>query len=164
MSPAGCAPLLRTGSLVGRPVVIRDVRLGVAVDALFDRALGRLVGLDVRCDDEAHRFLPYPACEVLEDRLAVESALVLLDRELDFYRVGGSTLSDLRGQAVLVAGDELGTLADLLVDPEGEVVGDRRRRAARRDRDRARRGRGRREPRSPPRGLTNLFPWQKEPR
>ena len=116
-------PLLRTGSLVGRPVVIRDVRLGVAVDALFDRALGRLVGLDVRCDDEAHRFLPYPACEVLEDRLAVESALVLLDRELDFYRVGGSTLSGLRGQAVLVAGDELGSLADLVVGPEGEVVG-----------------------------------------
>ena len=117
------SPPLRTGLLVGRSVVIRDERLGVAVDALFDRALGRLVGLDVRCDDEAHRFLPYPACEVLEDRLAVESALVLLDRELDFYRVGGSTLSGLRGQAVLVAGDALGSLADLVVGAEGEVVG-----------------------------------------
>lgn len=115
--------LLRTGSLVGRPVVIRDVRLGVAVDALFDRALGRLVGLDVRCRDEAHRFLPYPACEVLGDRVAVESALVLLDRELDFYRVGGSALSALRGQPVVEGGDELGTLADLVTGPEGEVVG-----------------------------------------
>ena len=115
--------LLRTGSLVGRPVVIRDVRLGVAVDALFDRALGRLVGLDVRCRDEAHRFLPYPACEVLGDRVAVESALVLLDRELDFYRVGGSTLSALRGQPVVEGGDELGTLADLVTGPGGEVVG-----------------------------------------
>ena len=99
-------------------------------------------GSTCAADDEAHRFLPYPACEVLEDRLAVESALVLLDRELDFYRVGGSTLSGLRGQAVLVAGDELGSLADLVVGPEGEVVGIVVADAARRDRDRARRGRG----------------------
>ena len=99
------SPLLRTGSLVGRPVVIQDMRLGVAVDALFDRALGRLVGLDVRCRDEANRFLPYPACEVLEDRLAVESPLVLLESELDFYRVGGNAL------------------AGLVIGPDGEVVG-----------------------------------------
>jgi hypothetical protein len=115
------SPHHRTGTLVGRPVVIQDVRLGVAVDALFDRALGRLVGLDVR-RDEANRFLPYPACEVFEDRLAVESPLVLLERELDFYRMGGSALSGLRGQPVLVAGDALGTLADLVIGPEGEVV------------------------------------------
>jgi len=102
---------------------MRDARLGVVVDALFDRVLGRLVGLDVRCRDEAHRFLPYPASEVLEDRLGVESALVLLASELDFYRVGGNTLSGLRGQPVLVAGDALGTLADLVIGPEGEVVG-----------------------------------------
>ena len=116
------SPLLRTGTLVGRPVVIQDVRLGVAVDALFDRALGRLVGLDVRCRDEANRFLPYPACEVFEDWLAVESPLVLLERELDFYRVGGSSLSGLRGQPVLVSGAALGTLADLVIGPEAEVV------------------------------------------
>jgi hypothetical protein len=115
-------PLLRTGSLAGRPVAIRDVRLGVAVDALLDRPLARLVGLEVRCSDEAHRFLPFPACQVLPDRVAVESELVLLDRELDFYRGGGRALSDLRGQRVVAAGEELGTLADLLVDGEGEVV------------------------------------------
>jgi hypothetical protein len=114
--------LHRTGSLVGRPVVIGDVRLGVAVDALLDRALGRLVGLDVHCRDDAHRFLPFPACEVHEDSLAVESALVLLDRELDFYRVGGASLSALRGEPVVVGGQELGALAELLVDDEGSVV------------------------------------------
>jgi hypothetical protein len=116
-------PLLRTGSLVGRPVVIGGVRLGVAVDALLDGTLGRLVGLDVRCLDEAHRFLPYPACQVLEDRVAVESALVLLDQELEFYRLGGRALSALRGQPVVRAGTELGALADLLVDEEGGVAG-----------------------------------------
>ena len=108
--------------LVGRPVVIQDVRLGVAVDALFDRALGRLVGLDVCCSDEANRFLPYPACEVLVDRLAVESPLVLLESELGFYRVGVSALSGLRGQPVLVSGAALGTLADLVIGPEADVV------------------------------------------
>ncbi len=113
---------LRTGSLAGRPVVIGDVRLGVAVDALFDRALGRLVGLDVRCEDDSHRFLPYPAGEVHDDRIAVESELVLLDRELDFYRLGGSALSDLRGQSVALAGEEVGRLADFLIDAGGEVV------------------------------------------
>jgi hypothetical protein len=115
-------PLLRTGSLVGRPVVIGDVRLGIAVDALLDRTLGRLVGLDVRCGDEAHRFLPFPACELEDDRLAVESALVLLQRELDFYRAGGNALSDLRGEPVAVAGKAVGTLADLLIDEEGAVA------------------------------------------
>lgn len=115
-------PLLRTGSLVGRPVVIGDVRLGVAVDALLDRTLGRLVGLAVHCGDETHRFLPFPACELEDDRLAVETALVLLERELDFYRAGGNALSDLRGEPVAVGGRAVGTLADLLIDEEGEVA------------------------------------------
>ncbi len=113
----------RTGSLVRRPVVIRGVRLGVAVDALFDRTLSRLAGLEVRCRDGAHRFLPFPACEVLEDRLAIDSVLVLLDRELGFSRGGGSAFSELRGQEVTLAGDRVGPLADLLVDPDGSVGG-----------------------------------------
>ena len=63
----GMRPPLRTGSLVGRPVVIagrparalRSTRSSTVPSA-------RLVGLDVRCGDEAHRFLPFPACEVIE--------------------------------------------------------------------------------------------------
>ena len=116
-------PLHRTGSFVGRPVVIGDVRLGVAVDVLLDRALGRLVGLDVHCRDGAHRFLPFPACEVAAGRLEIESALVLLERDLGFYRAGGSALSDLRGEPVAVGGEDVGALADLLVGAEGEVAG-----------------------------------------
>jgi uncharacterized protein YrrD len=115
-------PLLRTGSLGGRPVVIGDVRLGAVVDVLFDRALARLVGLQVLCGDGARRFLPFPACEVCENRIAVESALVLLDRELDVYRTGGRTHSDLRGRPVTVAGNEVGSLADQLVGGEGNVT------------------------------------------
>jgi hypothetical protein len=117
----GMGPLHRTGSLVRRPVVMRGVRVGVAVEALFDRTLTRLVGFEVRCGDGAHRFLPFPASEVRNDGLVLESALVLLDRELGFYRGGGSVFSTLRGQDVTLAGDLVGPLADVLVDREGSV-------------------------------------------
>ncbi len=121
MPTGGMGSLHRTGVLVRRPVAIGDVRLGVAVDALFDRGLARLVGFDVGCSGGAHRFLPFPACEVEEDRLAVTSALVLLDRELGFYRAEGRAFSDLLGEEVSLAGERIGSLRDLLVDREGSV-------------------------------------------
>ncbi len=110
-----------TGALVGRTVVLGDVPLAVAVDALLDRPLRRLVGFDIRCGDGAHRFLPFPACELLEDRIGVESALVLLDQGLDFYRLGGSAYSDLRGLPVQLGGAVSGSLVDLAVSTEGDV-------------------------------------------
>jgi hypothetical protein len=113
--------LHRTGTLVRRPVVIGDVRLGAAVDALFDRTLTRLLGLEVRCSDGVHRFLPFAACEAQGDRFAIESPLVLLDRELGFYRAGGNAFSDLRGQHVGLDEKAIGALADLIVDQEGSV-------------------------------------------
>ena len=91
------------------------------MDALFDRTLERLLGLDVRSSDGVHRFLPFPACDVLGDRLAVESPLVLLDRELSFYRAGGNSFEDLRGQRVESEAREVGVLADVLVDQDGGV-------------------------------------------
>jgi hypothetical protein len=93
----------------------------MVVDVLLDRPLHRVVGFEVECRDAAHRFLPFPASEVLGDRLAVESALVLLDRDLDFYRLGGSAFSDLEGQPVQVGGKEAGPLVDLLFSGEGDV-------------------------------------------
>jgi len=95
------------------------VRLGAAVDAFFDRTLARLLGLEVRCSDGVHRFLPFPAFEAQGDRLAIESPLVLLDRELGFYRAGGNVFSDLRGQHVGLDEKAIGVLADLIVDQEG---------------------------------------------
>jgi hypothetical protein len=115
-------PLLRTSGLVHRAVVYRDIRLGVAVDVLFDRAIRRLVGLEVRCGDGKDRFLPFPACEVRDAAIAVESALVLLEANLGFYRLGGCTFSELRETPVLVGGAGAGILADLLVSPDGEVT------------------------------------------
>lgn len=115
-------PLLRTSGLVRRPVVYRDIRLGVAADALFDRAIRRLVGLEVHCADGKDRFLPFPACEVRDERIVVESALVLLEGNLDFYRLDGCTFSELRDTPVLVGGDEAGMLAEVLVSGDGEVA------------------------------------------
>ena len=114
-------PLHRTGGLVGRPVMYRDIRLGVAVDALLDGLVRRLVGLDVLCGDGAHRFLPFPACDVLETHLSVDSALVFLERDVDFYRAGGRPFSTLRGLPVRLSGIEVGTLADVVVTPAGDV-------------------------------------------
>lgn len=121
-SSEGMRALLRTGSLVRRPVVAGVERLGVAVDGLLDRPLTRLVGLDVRCQDGAHRFLPFPACEVGADGLMVDSPLVLLDPGHDFYRDGGDPFSTLLGRSVADAGGEVGALADLLLDGGGNVV------------------------------------------
>jgi hypothetical protein len=116
-------PLLRTSGLVRRPVVYRDIRLGVAADVLFDRAIRRLVGLEVRCGDGKNRFLPFPACEVRDEAIVVESALVLLERNVEFYRLDGCTFSELRDTRVVVGRDhDAGTLADLLVSGDGEVA------------------------------------------
>ena len=91
------------------------------MDALLDAPLRRLVGLEVVSADERHRFLPFPTFDLREGGLAVESALVLLEGELDFYRLGGKPFSALRGLSVRLAGDEVGALADLLADLDGEV-------------------------------------------
>lgn len=118
------APLHRTGALLGRAVVYRrDIRLGVVEDVLLDGVLGRLVGLEVRCGDGTDRFLPFPACELAGDRLSVESALVFLERELDFYRLGGRLLSALRGEPVTRRGAHVGELEDVLVAADGTVRG-----------------------------------------
>jgi hypothetical protein len=99
----------------------RDIRLGVAVDALLDASVRRLVGLDVLCGDGAHRFLPFPACDVLETHLSVDSALVFLERNVDFYRAGGLPFSRLQGLPVRLSGLEVGTLEDVVVTPAGDV-------------------------------------------
>jgi hypothetical protein len=113
--------LHRTGALVGRAVMYRDIRLGVVVDALLDGPVRRLVGLDVLCGDGARRFLPFPACDVVESHIAVDSALVFLERDVDFYRTGGRPFSKLQRLPVRLSGIEVGTLTDIVVTPAGDV-------------------------------------------
>jgi hypothetical protein len=110
---------LRAGDLLRRPVCFRDIRLGVVSDVVFDEPLQRAIGLDVLCGDRNHRFLPLGACELRHDAVAVDSALVLMSQELEFYRARGRSLTALRGQAVRRGATELGTLADVELESGG---------------------------------------------
>ena len=82
--------------LLSLPVRSRGIQLGRAVDALVDPLTHRLVGFEVRCGDDAQRFLPFAVVDLHEDEIAVNSALALIDeRNLDFYRSRSRRLADL---------------------------------------------------------------------
>ena len=98
--------------LLRRPVRLRGIELGRAVDLILDAAGTRVVGFDVLCGDGTHRFLPLSAAESQPDQIAVRSALSLLDAaELTFYQERGTTLAALRleelDDVVLGAGGEV---------------------------------------------------------
>jgi uncharacterized protein YrrD len=113
---------LRASAVESRPVSYADIRLGVVVDVLLDDELRRVLGFDVLCGDRAHRYLPLPACEILESSIAVPSALVLMRQELDFYRQRGRALTAVRGFPARRRGRALGTVVDLVFAPNGELV------------------------------------------
>ena len=82
--------------LLRLPVRVRGIAIGHAVDAIVDPAGSRVLGLDVLCRDEEHRFLPFTAATVAADEIAVDSALTLLaEEQLDFYRRRGIRLREL---------------------------------------------------------------------
>ncbi len=83
--------------LLRRPVRVRGIQLGRAVDMILDAGAHRVLGFDVLCGDGEHRFLPISAAEAQPGEITVRSSLTLLDRaELAFYRERGTTLSALR--------------------------------------------------------------------
>lgn len=120
---------LRSGDLLALPVRIGGIELGRVVELVVDLRARRLLGLEVRCGDGTHRFLPLAAATIGDGEVAVPSALTLLD-ELAFYRARGSTLGSLRGGEVTSAAGSLGGLRDVAFDPAGAirelVVGERR--------------------------------------
>lgn len=102
--------------LVGRGVQLRDIRLGKAADVLLDSSGRRVLALEVLCGDGNRRVLPFPAAEIWPDRVAVESALVLMDDGL--YRARCLSLRELRG-APLPAGEKI---EDIVLDGDGHVL------------------------------------------
>jgi hypothetical protein len=105
------------------PVRLHGIELGRPVDLLLDRDSLRAVGLDVLCGDDVHRFLPLPTAAVAGDALTIHSTLVLLEEdELDFYRSRAFALSSLRGRAVTKNGKVVGTLRDVLLAVDGELL------------------------------------------
>jgi hypothetical protein len=109
--------------LLSLPVRLHGIQVGHAVDVLLDRETFRVVGLDVLCGDEVHRFLPLPTATVTGDDLVILSPLVLLEEdELAFYRSRAFALSSLRGRTVMSKRAQLGKLKDILVRKDGALL------------------------------------------
>jgi hypothetical protein len=104
-------------------VRLHGISLGQPVDALLDRDELKVVGLDVLCGDQVHRFLPLATAEVQADGIAVSSPLLLLEEDqLDFYRSRAFALSALSGRAVVRNGREIGVFRDLVLGTALEPI------------------------------------------
>jgi hypothetical protein len=115
----GC---IAAAELLRLPVRLHGIQLGRPVDVLLDSEARRVVGLDVLCGDEVHRFLPLAAAELSAEEIGVRSAFLLLDdAELAYYRAKGRTLRALRGIAVEDGRGPLGLLRDLELSEDGTV-------------------------------------------
>jgi hypothetical protein len=95
--------------LLGLPVRLHGIELGRPVDVLVDLHANRVLGFEIKCGDEALRFLPFAVTELRPDELGLASALTLIDeRDLDFYRRRSRRLPELG-------------LADPWIDEDGQV-------------------------------------------
>jgi hypothetical protein len=110
-------------SILSLPLRLHGIELGRPADLLLDRETLRVVGLDVLCGDEVHRFLPLPTAAIGDDGLTIHSPLVLLEEdELGFYRARAFTLTSLRGKPVARKRRSLGTLRDVAFAPDGRLL------------------------------------------
>jgi sporulation protein YlmC with PRC-barrel domain len=105
------------------PLRLHGIELGRPVDVLLDRETLRVVGLDVLCGDDEHRFLALPTAAVGDDGLTIHSPLVLLEEdELGFYRARALSLRSLRGKPVMRKGTSVGALRDVVFGTDGTLV------------------------------------------
>jgi hypothetical protein len=101
----------------------RGIELGRTIDLVVDVEGRRALGLEVRCGDGVHRFLPLAAAHLRDGELAVRSALILLDEpEGSFYRLRARRLRELRGAAVDRDRRRIGALVDIVLGDTGEVT------------------------------------------
>src|SRR5918912_2705760 len=108
---------MASGDVLALPVRMHGIDLGRTVELVVDVDVRRVLGFEVRCGDEALRFLPLAAAHVRDGEIAIGSTLTLLD-ELAFYRRRGHALGALRGSRVASARTELGTLRDVVFDAD----------------------------------------------
>jgi len=109
------------GELLHLPVCVDGAELGRPTDLLLDLDRLRVVGLNVRCDQGAERFLPLAAAELSGEQINAVSSLALLD-ESAYYGEHGASLRSLRGATVDLAGRRVGTLTDIVMRADGEVT------------------------------------------
>jgi uncharacterized protein YrrD len=110
-------------AILSLPLRLHGIELGRPVDVLLDRESLRVIGLDVLCGDEVHRFLPLPTAAVGDDALMIHSPLVLLEEdELGFYRARAFSLKTLRSQPVTREQRSIGTLRDVVFRRDGRLL------------------------------------------
>ena len=102
------------------PVRLHRVELGRPVDVIVDVDGWRALGIEVRCGDGTHRFLPLAAMQLGDGEISIASAFMLLD-EVAFYRARGRPLERLRGGTVTTGAGRLGTLRDMTFGPDGSI-------------------------------------------
>ena len=86
--------------LLQQVVSLHGVQVGYVVDVIVDAAREKPIGLEVRCEDGRHRFLPMAAASSSEGEIVIDSPFALLDGdELDFYRQRHATLRNRREPA-----------------------------------------------------------------
>jgi hypothetical protein len=108
---------LSAAASLQRPVRLRGIQLGRPVDLLLDLDAWNVLGFVVLCGDESRRFLPFAACQVLDEEIAVGSALTLLE-DAGFYERRGVSFRSLLGTEL-----SGGLVRDLDLDASGHVVG-----------------------------------------
>ncbi len=86
--------------LLEQPVSLHGLRVGHVVDVILDATEGLPMGLEVRCLDRRHRFLPMAAATPVGDEVVIDSPFALLETdELEFYRGRGISLRRRREPA-----------------------------------------------------------------
>jgi hypothetical protein len=104
-------------ALLQLPVRLGGIQLGRPVDLLLDVEAWQVLGFVVLCGDSSQRFLPFGACQVTHDDVAVGSALLLLD-DVGFYQTRGASLRSLLGGNVVGGG----VLRDVAIGLGGAVT------------------------------------------
>jgi sporulation protein YlmC with PRC-barrel domain len=113
---------IRGSHLLALPVRLHGIHLGRPVELLLDREELRVLGLDVLCGDEVHRFLPLPTASVSREGIAISSPLVMLEEDqLAFYRTRAFAFTSLRGRPVERRGSEVGALDDIVLRSDGSI-------------------------------------------
>jgi hypothetical protein len=107
---------LSAAAVLQHPVQLRGIQLGRPVDILLDLDSWHALGFVVHCGDESQRFLPFAACQVEGEAIAVGSALLLLE-DVGFYRERGVSFRSLLEGEV-----QGGTLRDLRIEGAGVVT------------------------------------------
>lgn len=102
--------------LLELPVRLHGIQLGRPADLLLDPVEWRALGFDVRCGDEASRFLAWTTVTLGDEALGVGSALLLLE-DVDFYRTRCRSV-----RALLGAESVHGPVSDLLLADDGRVL------------------------------------------